>query len=421
MRSLRIHLVAGLLTAALLSGGSAARGAAPEPMNLTQAYDLAVERSETLKITEAEWRAAEARYREAVGAGWPEVRGAATANSQDVGGEARREDDTWRIGVGASWTLFNGFRTLRDAAARRAEGEAIRFDSARTRQLLYQDVADVFYLTLALEGEGKALEDQVGALTGRIEELDHRVRLGRSRKADLLSAQAQVSEARVETAQLEGQRAASLELLSFLTGKPAGELRPVDDTAMPTPAGVPRATEASPDRPDLLAGGKRVEAAEFDAKAARSERNVKADIGANVYAAGEDADAGDWDVVLRAELPLFDGGTRRARVAERDAQVEIRELRLAELRRTADRDVRFALERALSALAQWAALREALAVTSENYEIQRRDYELGRASNLDVLAALVQKHSLRRRDAVLEMQARAALVRLQVAAGSGQP
>ncbi len=74
-----------------------------------------------------------------------------------------------------------------------------------------------------------------------------------------------------------------------------------------------------------------------------------------------------------------------------------------------------------SNLAQWQSLGRALQVAEENYALQQDDYALGRASNLDVLSALAQVQNFRRRAVLAEMQARASLVRLHVAAGEVAP
>ena len=174
-------------------------------------------------------------------------------------------------------------------------------------------------------------------------------------------------------------------------------------------------------RPDLLAAAKRVRAAEHEVRIKEADRGVSLSADANVYLWRDPSDEDSWDIGLRAELPLFDRGARRAAVAEQRENLRVSELRLAELRRIAGRDVRLALLDARAGLAQWVALREAIRVTEESWKQQQQDYEMGRASNLDVMTALIQLHNLRQRGAVLEMQVRARLVRLQVEAGNVAP
>ena len=377
---------------------------------------MALEQSEELKITQAEIRAAEARYREVAGGWWPEVRAEGTADFEDEPNRGESSEQ-YRAGVGASWQIFQGFRTARSAEARQREADAVTFTSARFRELLYQDVADVFYQTLALQREANVIEEEIKALDERVQELEQRVKIGRSRKAELLSARTQASNQRVEAARVKSLHDASREMLSFLTGRSTEALHPAEESPLPDAAALARYQMRKESRLDIVAAEKSAEAARLDVKAASGERNVKISADGNFYVWQDPDDAGEWDVVIRAELPLFDGGTRRAGVATSVARAESQELRLSELRRIADRDVRMAAIDFENQLNQWTALQEALTVTAENVSTQRADYEIGRASNLDVLAAMLQQFNQEKRAAALEMQIRATLVRLQVAAG----
>ncbi len=56
-----------------------------------------------------------------------------------------------------------------------------------------------------------------------------------------------------------------------------------------------------------------------------------------------------------------------------------------------------------------------------SYQEQKWDYELGRANQLDELAALAQVQRLMRRAVATDMQARVSLIRLHVAAGEVAP
>ena len=120
-----------------------------EEVNFTRAYEMAVAQSEKLQITVAEWHAAEARYRQALGAMWPEVTARGEASWTD-------EDDYRRAGGGVKWTVFDGFRNIRLANARQADGLARFHDVEYLRLLLFEDVADVFYQVLSFQDQRTA-------------------------------------------------------------------------------------------------------------------------------------------------------------------------------------------------------------------------------------------------------------------------
>jgi outer membrane protein TolC len=401
---------AGSLLCLLAAGASCPA----EETTLPVAYELSAERSESLQISVAEWRAAEARYRRAVGPKWPSLAAAGDAKWD--------EDGNSRLaGIGASWTVFDGFRTARDAEARQADSRAGSLDVEQARLLLYQDVADVFYQCLSFQGQREASREQLKALEDRAAELQRRVRLGRSKRSDLLATSNQMAEARLTIEQSSQSYAAALELLAFLTGTPAADLQPADQSPLPAAGDVDKYLAAAADRPDHKAGAARVEAARADEKAAKADRAPKVTLGGNAYPLRDPSDQSGWDLVLRAELPLFDGGARSARAAEAKQQLRISELRLTELRRSSERDVRQAYQSVFYGLRQWSELQTALGIAADTHESIRKDYEIGRANNLDVMAATLQIWGLRRLEAALGSQLRADMIHLHIAAGRTTP
>ncbi len=395
----------------LLSIASATRAG---EVTFAQAYEMAVAKSESIQISVAEWRAAEARYRQSLGAMWPEV---------SARGEAGWIDgsDNRRAGIGASWTVFDGFRTARVADARQAEGLALRQDAEYAHLLLYEDVADVFYQALSFQDQRTASREQAKALEPRATELERRIKLGRSKRSDLLTTSTQIAEARLTIEQLNQSYASTLELLAFMTGQPASGLQPIDQTPLPSTGEVNKYLAAAAIRADIKAGEARVDASRSDMKATESDRAPKVTLDGNSYLLRDPQDQDEWDLVLRLELPLFDRGMRSARIEEAGQQLRISELRLAELRRSSERDVRQAYQSLFYELKQWSELQAATGTAAETLALIQKDYELGRVNNLEVLTATVQYWRLRQREAALTHQLRADMIHLHVAAGKASP
>lgn len=387
-----------------------------EEIDLAAAYGLALAQSESVQISVAEWRAAEARYRQAIGVMWPEI----TAQGE-AGWVSEENSDKRRAGIGMTWTVFDGFRTARYADARQAEGLARSHSVEHTRLMLYEDVADVFYQVLSFQDQRSAVQEQLRALESRTVELERRIKLGRSKRSDLLATSNQVAEARLTVEQLNQSHAAALELLAFLTGQPADGLQTADQTPLPDAGHVDRYLTAAAARPDIKAGEAGVEASQFDLKAAKSERAPKVTLDGNTYPFRDPQAQNEWDITLSLEMPLFDRGRRIARVAEAGQQLRISELKLAELQRSSERDVRQAYQALFYGLRQWSELEKAVGISSDTLELFRKDYELGRVSNLDVLEASVQYWAFRRREAALAHQLRAGMVHLHAAAGKVSP
>jgi len=415
-----------LLSAVMMAATTSLAAGMPPALDIQTCYERALARNERVGIAAAEWRAAEARYRQSRDTLLPSISftGGATFQNdrRNTGSDSSsRSPEIYALGIRVEQALYRGFRTAREAEAREALGRAVKFDERRALELLYLDVADAFHQLLACERDLAVLDRLVEALDQTVGVLEERTRLGRSRRADLIIAQASLAETRVEQAAVRGLADAARELLSFLIDVPAEEIRLQDYTEPAIPPAMESFLTNAARRADIQASAARADAAQREARAAQGERlpEVRA---AGQWTLHEDPDEDrEWNVALTMALPLFDEGVIRARVREKGELVRISELNLAALRRSAVGDVRAAYADFRSAAAQLESLKEAQTLARESYEVQSRDYELGRSSQLDALLALAQWQRLERREAAADIQAHASLIRLHVAAGAVEP
>lgn len=399
---------------------------APPVLTLNNCYALAVERNERVGVASAEWRAAEARYQQARDTLWPAISVGGAAQFQQDRSEpgndaASREPERYSAALRAEQVLYQGFRITREAEAREAQGRAAQWDERRVRELLYLDVSDAFHQVLLFEQDLALVDRLVQVLEETQTELERRVGLGRSRKAELLQAQTALAEARVEQETARGQLALAREALAFLMDRPAEEWRLRDRSPFPAAPDLAAKLARAVQRADLQAAAERAESARKAVQAAQGERQPEVRA-AGQYVLLEDPDEDrEWDIALTMTLPLFDEGARRAGVREQMEQAGLRELNLAALRRQAASEVRSAYLLFVSTTAQKVRLQEGVEVARTSYEEQKRDYELGRASQLDALSALAQVQRLARRALAADIRARISLIQLHVAAGEGAP
>lgn len=390
-----------------------------KPLDLRACYELALGSSESIGIAASEWRAAEARYRQAHDTLVPAVSFIASEGLQNERSDS--ESDQFVARLRAEQTLYSGFRLTRFAEAREAEGRAAKLDETRARELLYLDVSDAFHLNLLYESDLDVLHQLVEALERLVAEQEKRIELGRSRRAELLNAQTDLAEARVEEESTRGQLRAARELLAFLVDLPADSIRLTETSPFPATPELEARLTAALQRADVLANEARVEASRHDLEAVRAERQPQVDAEGSVFLYEDPDRDEEWVALLTLELPIFDEGVIRSRAQEKLAQYHISTLNLSAVRRRAESEVRNAYIAFTTTAAQRGRLDEASQSAAENYEVQKKDYELGRASQLDTLNALAQLQRLRRRQVAAEMAARASLVRLHVAAGEVAP
>ena len=397
-----------------------------ERLDLNACYERALARNERVGVASAEWRAAESRYRQVRDTLIPDLSLYGAAGFQNDRREegndsAAREPEQYAARLRAEQILYQGFRVTREAEAQEAQGRAARFDERRVKELLYLDVADAFYQVLIFEQDLALLDRLVAVLQQTVDELERRVRLGRSRKADLLQARTALAESRVEQETTRGNAGVARELLAFLMDLPSNDWSLVQHSPFPEAPDLAAKLEQAAQRADLLAGAERVEAAKKTLQSVQGSRQPDIRAEGNYYLVEDPDEDREWNVLLTFNLPLFDEGSRRSEVRAQMEQVQISELNLASLRRQAAGEVRSAFLAFVSATAQRARLQDAVKVATESYQEQARDYELGRASQLEALAALAQVQRLERRASAVDGQARVRLIQLHVAAGEAHP
>lgn len=373
------------------------------PYNLTECYELALTQSEELKIDRAKIEAAEARYQQALSAVYPQadlyllevLRDTASNTRGDTRVAPRR--DRFESGVAISQILFTGFRELLIADATEAEATALGYDRERRAEILYGDVAALFFQVLLFEGDIVELDETARTFRARIKELRDRAAIGKSRESEVLEARADLSATEASIEQSRGLVNVSREMLAFLTGVPAPGLtleREVGDVRL---GPVERYLEVPRIRPDLQATTARIGGQESLVKARRRERWPTVSLDGTVYGPESPSSDEDWDLLFRLSVPVLDGGRISARVAEEEALLRALELRLAEQSRSREREIRRSFAAVSAGLAEVERLHKSVRDAEAALGAQRQDYELGVVSNLQVLDSIRQLREARRR------------------------
>jgi outer membrane protein len=419
-----MRFLGALVVGWLLSSASTGASTSPvQTLTLNQAYALALSRSESLGIDREEIRIAEARYWQAVSAVLPQAHFLGSLRTQNnaggsIGGDSTgQRKDRWEGRLRITQTIFNGFRDWNTAAALKADQRGLSFTLERNRQLLYLDVSDLYHQINTLETDQQALMDILQALNERTTELTDRVSLGRSRKSELLAAETERADTRATLEALRGLIGAARELFSYLIGVPSHLYTLAPPDPLPAADKLEAYLWKSGTRSDIRAADAQQTAAERRAAAARGEFFPTINAEGNYLAVEDPERDQEWNILITMDVPVFDGGLRIAQLGERKAQARQTQLNLSRARRMADSEVRVAYNNFISAAQQAVQLQTAERTAQENYQSQKSDYTLGRASNLDVLSSLLRWKEILRRRIAAESQTRTTLIALQIAAG----
>ena len=289
----------------------------------------------------------------------------------------------------ASWEL-DLFGEQREAAsAQAAQAVAAEHDWHAARVTLAADVA-VAYVNLRLA----QAREQLGALDGEL--ASELVTWGRQEKAAGLSNGTALALLRVDASLLAASRSdrraeaeVALQALSLLLAVPAAELaaelqapgpqpgRPSPRLEMPrVPAfevdGLPAQLLAR--RPDVAAAHQRWVAAQAHQRSVDAQRYPQLSLGALVgegrlRVGGTSSVSSTWSVGPSLSIPLFDGGSRRARGAAAQAEAEEAAAALQAKWQAAVAEVEESLQRVVAARERQ---REAESALQERHGIAER-------------------------------------------------
>ena len=390
-----------------------------QPLTLADCFKLALTRSETIAIQQELITETEGRFIQALSGVLPRASFEASEKRQDGSGSSaftlRKIPERKFV---FSQPLFSGFKEFAAMAAVRAERTQRRDEKARAEHMLFVDVSDAFYLLREQREDLGALETTRAALMDRLEELRARERLGRSRPSEAVSAEARLRRVEAEMELVRSRETTARQLLEFLTGLPHMNALSSDDTTLP-----PLTTENDyigkvALRPDVLAEAEALRAADKAVSVARADFWPDVDVEGNYYTtrAGVAADV-KWDVLLKVNVPLFQGGETVGAVKEASSRARREKLKFEQIQRKAVLEIREVFATLQAAMTRKAALDLALQAAEENYRLQVEDYRKSLVNNLDVLQALEDLQDARR-DVIHETyEAQRLYRRLQVATG----
>lgn len=395
-------------------------------VSLQDAYQSALSKVETVPIQQARTEQADARVSQLWGAVMPSISLLASYQKQDSApadspvASRFTLSDQFNSRITANQPLFRGLAEYAGIRSVKAAQRAQNAQLEATRLTLFSMVASAYYLVLAGEQDRKNLETLIELTERRVEDLQSRARIGRSREGEVLTARAQLA---VQKSQWQAARLALEQARNQFfqtTGlAPNTVLDAPRSLAIPTKGGkIEDFLAKVEERPDLRALKENLNASEESVIVARAGHFPSLDLTGNYYLkrAGIQ-EAVKWDVGVFFTLPLFAGGAVSGRVSEALAAKNEQELLLAQGRRTAQTQVRNAFETLQAGADQIDALEEAAKLSEKNYQRQSQDYRHGLVTNIDVITAMNILQETKRSLDRLRFQTLSAWVDLQVAIG----
>lgn len=397
------------------------------PIGTTQAADLltitrdALDNDATLSSARADFGSVEAARDAQRGTLLPQVGASANAahnrtyNSQQQSGAADFADEavggaeggglgrgfgednynSASASVEATQALFDpGSRAQLEQAERRIDQQAMTVEVTR-QQLLY-DVAEAYFEILRAHDVLATRQAQEAAITRQLEQARERFEVGLVAITDVHEAQASYDLARSQRIAAEGAMQVSFEALERLTGQRYDSIDGLSDAL---PIGVPEPTSrdawvemALENSPAVQVAQAGVEVARSIVDVSRAGRLPLIEAFANYQYANSDNEMlegydSNSQVGLRANLPLYTGGSTTAQIRQSTFDLESSQYDFEAQRRDTVQQVRSLFTQASNAVETVEARRQAITSNQSALEATRSGYEVGTRNIVDVLNA----------------------------------
>jgi outer membrane protein len=301
-------------------------------------------------------------------------------------------DDQRTLGLNLTTSLYSGGRD-RQLIKNADTGVKIAQNQKQLDRVnLYMEVVDSYYTYLLNLSDLKNLDLLKKQSQERADEIRKRVQIGRSRRGELLQAEAQLASVDAQSSDGIGMLKQSEARFTILTGLSKDK---ISDVAFEKPIEAKTLDEylsLALSREDIQ--NKQLEIQQFtgDITISKASYLPTLDLLSNYYALKKGGSTSsrnsDWDVGLNLSIPLYEGGVTQALVKESVEKKQSAEYQLLDYKKSIQVEVTSRYEMYRRYNDQIKAFDLALDRSKRSYEETLRDYRLGLVSNLDVLSSL---------------------------------
>ena len=365
-------------------------------------FTAAIDFSPRLRIAAEELNIGRARDDQAQGQLQPQINANAnltsnTRNSFDFSGRPISEDfDGERFSISVQQVLFNwqAFAARRRTAKIENQLEA---DYYYELSFLLTDVAERYLGVLLAQDSLTSIEAEIEAVTNQVNQIQSLFSLQLAQITDLRQAEASLAAVEAERLRLQAESALAQERLRALTGIEIGDISVLsEESRLPRVQNNLEYWIASAER-----NNQQIKARRFALEA--SQEGISESRGAyfprvSFFATRQESNVGfdnrflgDTDntyVGVDVTIPLYAGGSNRARESEARALRNIAEYELRQTELDASANVRSAFLLVQSSALLTEAAERLVQSTRLSSEAAQQGFELGTVTNVDVLNAL---------------------------------
>ncbi len=372
-------------------------------------FTAAIDFSPRLRIAEENMNIGGARERQAKGQLLPQVSANASLsdnrrNTLLAGVPQRSEFDGERYSVTLTQALFNWQAWSAKKRAAHLENQ-LEAEFYYELAFLLADVAERYLDVLQAQDALTSIASELDAVSNQLAQIQSLFQVQQAQITDLRQAEASLTSVEANQLRLQAELAIAQEYLRAITGIEVGDLFVLDpDISIPEAENniqywVQTAKE----------NNQQIEARRYALEAA--EEYIAENKGATLpqvsfIAQRQDSNLGFENSLIpdtettyfgvNVSIPLYSGGTNRARISEARSQQSIAESELRQVELEANALVRSAYLQVQSSKLLTEAAERLVESTRVSSEAMQRGFELGTVTNVDVLNALRDQYQAER-------------------------
>lgn len=375
--------------------------------------------NQNIRVSEAQFRQAQALTRQYRSEYFPTITANASANrSKPASNNANlanynpQINTTYRASLGATWEPDLWGRVRRLVEAGNAGADASMGDLEAAKLSAQAEVAQYYFQLRVADANRKLLDETVAAYEKTVQLTRNQYNVGVAARADVVIAETQLKSVRAQAVDIGVTRSQLEHAIAVLIGKAPADFAIAPSNAPFTtlppaiPAGVP--SQLLERRPDIAAAERRTQAANAQIGVAKTAYfpalTLAPSVGYQSYSFSRlfDTPSFFWSIGPALAQTLFDGGLRKAQTAQAMAVYDQNAALYKQTILGAFQEVEDNLA-SLRILEQEAALQqEAVLSSRESVQITTNQYKAGINTYIDVIT--VQTNALNNERTALAIQ-----------------
>jgi len=383
-----------------------ARAQTNNTYTLDESVRIGLKRSLTVANAARLREIAAARRKGALSEALPQLSGIASYTRnfpEEIGGiENFSGREAQALGAEATWQIFAGGRTISAIRAAKAYKQLTAYQERRIKETQALNIALGYYQVQLAKAQVDVLTQSVRQLADFEAETLKKYEAGTVSEFDWLSAKVSLANERPHLIAAENEQRLAMEQFRNLTYIDDETLELSDPLKfIPIKVNLDNAIALGlSKRPDLHEKASAVTLRKEDISQQRSDYYPKVGLFAGYryenpsafqFITGQEGWQDSWNAGARATWSLFDGGMRRANVAESKLNMAIEEDELHDMERAVSLEIRTQWLRGRDAAEVIEATTETVDLATRALDIARTRFDAGLSTNLEVTQANLER------------------------------